>query len=159
PRTTDHGPTKKAWRSPEDAIAWLAGSVRGYVSPIGPWIYKDQDGYEVMRIYRLHVPDPESGAMKKQFRPVHPHAGGWHVGDPSKDGLPLYHLNELGKAPIVWVFEGEKCAEIARMFGLVATTSSHGAQAPGKTDWSPLAGKTVVIVPDHDQAGEGYAAA
>jgi hypothetical protein len=151
-------PPSKAWRSPEDAIAWQAGSVRGYVSPIGPWIYNDADGYEAMRVYRLHVPD-ESGAMKKQFRPVYPDADGWHVGDPSKAGLPLYHLNELSSSVDVWVFEGEKCADLARGLGLCATTSSHGAQAPGKTDWSPLAGKTVLLVPDHDRAGEGYATA
>src|SRR5262249_55320836 len=82
-----------------------------------------------------------------------------HVGDPFKDRLPLYHLDEVVQASVVYVLEGEKCAEKVRALALTATTSSHGAQAPGKTDWAPLAGKTVVIIPDHDRAGEGYAAA
>ena len=43
--------------------------------------------------------------------------------------------------------------------GLVATTSAHGAQSPHKSDWSPLAGKDVVILPDHDAPGENYAKA
>ena len=33
-----------------------------------------------------------------------------------------------------------------------------GANAPVlKTDWSPLAGKTVIVWPDHDDAGAQYA--
>jgi hypothetical protein len=43
--------------------------------------------------------------------------------------------------------------------GFRATTSAHGARSPGKTDWSPLAGKDVLILPDHDPEGEAYAAA
>ena len=34
------------------------------------------------------------------------------------------------------------------------TTWPHGADAVGKADWRPLAGKELVILPDHDQAGE-----
>jgi putative DNA primase/helicase len=149
----------KAWRSPEAAITWHAKTVKGRVSERGPWIYNDPDHFELMRVYRIDYHDPETGQPRKQFRPVYPDAAGWHVGDPSKDRLPLYHLDELTAAGLVYVCEGEKCADLVRGLGLVATTSSHGAQAPGKTDWSPLAGKTVVILPDHDSAGEGYAAA
>jgi Protein of unknown function (DUF3987) len=150
----------KAWRSPEDAIAWHAKTIKGRVSERGPWIYKDPERFELMRVYRIDYRDPETGEPRKQFRPVYPDAADcWHVGDPSKDRLPLYHLDELTAAGLVYVCEGEKCADLVRGLGLVATTSSHGAQAPGKTDWSPLAGKTVVILPDHDGAGEGYAAA
>ena len=43
--------------------------------------------------------------------------------------------------------------------GLVATTSAHGSKSPQKTDWSSLAGKTVVIVPDQDTPGKAYAEA
>ena len=39
----------------------------------------------------------------------------------------------------------------------MATTSSGGAGAAGKTDWSPLAGRTVLIWPDADEAGLKYA--
>ena len=42
--------------------------------------------------------------------------------------------------------------------GLCARPRQHlGAQGAGKTDWSPLKGKKVVIVPDHDKAGAQYA--
>jgi hypothetical protein len=158
-RATSRGSNGKAWRSPEDAIAWHAKTIKGRISERGPWIYHDPERFEVMRVYRIDYEDPETGEPRKQFRPVYPDAAGWHVGDPSKDGLPLYHLDELAATDRVFVCEGEKCADLVGGLGLIATTSSHGAQAPGKTDWAPLAGKTVVILPDHDGAGEGYAAA
>jgi hypothetical protein len=72
---------------------------------------------------------------------------------------PLYRLPELPDAGRVFVLEGEKCADLVCRLGLTATTSSEGAQAAHKTDWSPLAGKDVVILPDRDKPGEDYAAA
>jgi len=41
--------------------------------------------------------------------------------------------------------------------GLLATTSPHGSKSAGKADWTPLAGREVIILPDADDAGEGYA--
>ena len=41
--------------------------------------------------------------------------------------------------------------------GLVATTSAHGSKSAGKTDWTPLAGKECVLLPDNDDAGRSYA--
>ena len=38
---------------------------------------------------------------------------------------------------------------------VAATTSAHGAKSAEKSDWTPLAGRTVVILPDHDAAGRG----
>jgi putative DNA primase/helicase len=58
----------------------------------------------------------------------------------------------------VVLVEGEKCAQALIDAGICATTAMHGANAPvNKTDWSPLAGKTVVIWPDHDKPGSNYA--
>lgn len=54
--------------------------------------------------------------------------------------------------------EGEKCAQALIDAGIVATTAMHGANAPvEKTDWSPLAGKAVLIWPDRDKPGWEYA--
>ena len=54
--------------------------------------------------------------------------------------------------------EGEKCAQALIDLGVCATTAMHGANAPvDKTDWSPLAGKHVVIWPDRDKPGWQYA--
>jgi hypothetical protein len=70
---------------------------------------------------------------------------------------PLYSLPDLVVADRVFITEGEKAAEAAKAIGLCATTSAHGSQSANKTDWSPLAGKECVILPDNDAAGEHYA--
>jgi hypothetical protein len=58
----------------------------------------------------------------------------------------------------VIVAEGEKAADAARTIGFTATTSAGGSQAAEKTDWRPLAGKDVWILPDNDAPGRQYAA-
>jgi putative DNA primase/helicase len=56
--------------------------------------------------------------------------------------------------------EGEKCADALIRQGIVATTAMNGAKAPvDKTDWTPLAGKAVLIWPDRDAPGWDYAEA
>lgn len=97
-----------------------------------------------------------NGTTDKEYRPVHTTPEGWVVGDPPGP-LPLYRLPELARAARVYVTEGEKTSELARHRGIVATASSHGAKSAHKSDWSPLAGKDVVILPDHDPEGEDYA--
>ena len=76
---------------------------------------------------------------------------------------PLYNLCEILSRPqdIVLIGEGESVAEAGkRLFpDFVSTTSMQGSQAPGKTDWSPLKGRDVIISPDFDAAGQRYAAA
>src|SRR5262249_43697082 len=69
----------------------------------------------------------------------------------------LYGLAELTAARSVVVTEGEKAADAARSLGFTATTSAGGSQAANKTDWRPLAGKEVWILPDNDPPGRKYA--
>ena len=114
------------------------------------WIYPDLDGKAAMVVARFDLPDGG-----KAYRPFHPVTSGWSIGDPPGK-LPLYNLHELAEASRVYFVEGEKSVELIRPLGLVATTSAHGAQSPGKTDMQPLAGKEVVLIPDNDVAGEEY---
>ena len=76
---------------------------------------------------------------------------------------PLYRLDVLtNRAQAgVLVVEGEKSADAAaRLFpDLVVTTWAGGAKTVGKADWSPLAGRCVVIWPDADGPGREAAAA
>ena len=76
---------------------------------------------------------------------------------------PLYNLPGLmAAAPEIWtmVVEGEKAAEAAkRIFpDHVVTTWSGGCKAVAKADLRPLAGRRVVIWPDHDKSGWDAAA-
>ena len=134
----------------ETAAASLAAQVEG--APAGTWVYRDLAGAAAFAVCRFNL---EAG--RKTYRPVHQESGGWVLGDPVGP-LPLYGLEALDGASRVYVVEGEKCTDAARTTGLTAVTSAHGAQAPEKSDWSPLAGKEVVLLPDNDQAGGQYAA-
>ncbi len=145
-------PPRRAYPTPELALAKLIEK-RG--EPTTSWPYHDADGSESFRVYRFDWVEPD-GTTAKEYRPVHTTPEGWVVGDPPGQ-LPLYRLPELARAGRVFVTEGEKTSELARHLGIDATTSSHGAKSAHKSDWSPLAGKDVVILPDRDPEGEDYA--
>jgi len=138
-------PTLKA------AIAACAQATGG--QHVGTWTYRLADGAESFHVARFNLPDGT-----KQFRPIRREGGGYAIGDPPGK-LPLYRLPELGEMGRVYVLEGEKCADAAWSIGLTATCSAHGAKGAHKTDWRPLAGRDVVILPDADAAGRGYAEA
>src|SRR5690606_11449953 len=71
-----------------------------------------------------------------------------------------YNQPGIVAAEQVILVEGEKCAQALIEAGITATTAMHGANAPvDKTDWSPLSGKAVLIWPDRDKPGFGYAEA
>ncbi|MGD0090050.1 MAG: DnaB-like helicase C-terminal domain-containing protein [Planctomycetota bacterium] len=116
--------------------------------------YNGLDGLPVMVVFRLDL-DSEG---EKTFKPVHRNGTGWQLGDPPGK-LPLFHLDKLAldSAAPVAVVEGEKKAEALDALGILATTSAHGAKSAGKTDWTPLAGRAVVIWPDRDPPGRDYA--
>jgi hypothetical protein len=141
---------RRSYASVQDAVAELARSLAGWATT-GTWIYTDRSKLPVFAIVRF---DRDG---KKTCRPVHCTDGRWRIGDPPGP-LPLYNLASIDEThePVV-VCEGEKCCEAARSIGLTATTSAHGAKSPQKTDWSPLGGKHVIILPDNDAAGAAYA--
>ena len=123
-------------------------------------IYQAKDGAPVAAVLRLDREDgttEENGKPVKTFRPAHAVKGGWRLGDPS--GLwPIYKLPAIvAGTGMVWIVEGEKTAEAGATIGLTCTTSAHGSKSPGKTDWAPLRGRSVAILPDNDPAGMQYA--
>ena len=108
--------------------------------------------------WRIRLKHPDSG--DKWIRPMRRvEGGGIDLKQPEfPDGAPLYRLPELAAradAP-VWIVEGETCADALTGLGVVATTSG-GADSASRADWSILAGRTVTIWPDHDEAGRRYA--
>ena len=127
------------------------------------WTYHNAAGDPVGLVVRWNIPadptDPESKPTKR-VQPVSKLSGGWaNKGMPTP--RPLYALLDLRATKPgdrVYVTEGEKAADAARAVRLVATTSPHGSKSASKADWSPMAGRDVVILPDHDDAGERYGA-
>lgn len=115
------------------------------------WTYHDGDGEPVGVILRWNLADGT-----KDIRPVSRNGCGWLIGG-LPEPRPLYQLPALAEAGRVFVAEGEKAANAARSVGLLATTSPHGAKSANKADWTPLAGRDVVLLPDNDEAGRRYA--
>lgn len=74
---------------------------------------------------------------------------------------PLYGLDRLAARPAapVVLCEGEKSADAAGVLlpGHVAITSPDGSGAAARAAWTVLAGRSVTIWPDADDAGQGYA--
>ena len=145
-------PAKKArkagatYRAPEDAFAAVARAVKGEC--VGQWSYPG-DTFRVGR-FDLH-------AGGKTYRPIRRAGNAWTLGDLA-GALPLYRGDELpDDEEAVVVVEGEKCADAARAVGLFAVASAHGAKSAAKTDFKPLAGRKVIILPDHDDTGRQYA--
>ncbi len=114
------------------------------------WIYHNSGGDAVGVVVRW---DTQSG---KDFRPIAKHPDGWRIGA-MPTPRPLYNLPKVLTANTVIVCEGEKAADAAAELGFVGTTSVGGSQAAKQTDWKPLAGKDVWILPDNDEPGRGYA--
>jgi len=81
----------------------------------------------------------------------------WKAGAPAEPS-PLYGLGSLSKGGPVYVVEGEKSADALIRRGYACVTSQGGSNAAKKADWSPLAGRDVIIWPDHDEPGKKYAA-
>jgi hypothetical protein len=137
----------------DKATSYLQRRLNG--SGVSFWTYLDGESREVGAVVRIDL--VIDGEDDKTYRPLRRTPTGWEIGDPS--GLwPLYRLPTIIHAKDIIIVEGEKCADVLAKFGYIATTSSHGAGSPHKSDWTPLAGKDVVIVPDNDQEGENYAA-
>ncbi|WP_169978701.1 phage/plasmid primase, P4 family [Tautonia rosea] len=149
----------RVYPTPSDAIRWAHKGERAIGRIAGEWPYHDADGSLVLVVYRLDTGeiDPQTGKPSKEFRPVGRHPGGWINGDKHLDPLPLYRLPELIDADLVIVTEGEKAAEAIWGLGLAGTSPAHGAESPRRSDWSPLAGKTVAILPDNDEKGRKFA--
>ena len=132
------------------------------------WTYHDQHGHPVLYVCRFDTIFSETkGKMGKQFRPQTL----WQDGNGAidwkwkslEDGRPLYNLHLISEAdetvPIL-IVEGEKAADAAQALfpQMIATTSMNGANSVAKTDWQLMRGRTCLIAPDQDEAGEKYLA-
>ena len=120
-------------------------------------VYHDRNGNEHFVVVRF------GSNKRKEYRPFHRNGAGWVMSDPPGK-LPLFGLPGLirpnllaGPNEQVFVVEGEKCVCELETIGLLVTTSAHGAESADKSDWQPLAGREVVILPDNDTRGRTYA--
>lgn len=159
--TTSPQSSKPVWRAllpvPDDAPPPYATHSK-YGKPSLRWEYHNEAGQVLCLLFRF---EPQTDGERKQFFPLtycEDETGkrSWRwQGLP--DPRPLYNLDKLAAnvaAPVI-VAEGEKSADACALLfpDAVAVTMLNGAQSPHKTDWRPLAGRTVWLWPDNDAAG------
>lgn len=142
--------------TPRDAARRLARSViRGPFTPEALHCYPDPGGNPIYWRIRARLPDGS-----KWIRPMRLVDGEYQLGEPEFGavGKPLYRLGAIACAdharPIVYV-EGELCADTLAKLGLMATTSG-GATSDDRANYAPLAGRTVILWADLDDAGREH---
>ena len=130
--------------------------------PVATWAYRGRAGELLGYVYRFTTSDGG-----KEILPVvwgrHAVTGeeGWRFMQWSQP-RPLYGLDRLRDGLPVLMVEGEKCADAAHeMLGdhFCVLTWPGGGKAVGKADFTPLAGREVVIWPDCDMPGAAAAEA
>jgi putative DNA primase/helicase len=123
--------------------------------PSRTWQYQDDAGQLIGYICRFDLPDGTKEILpyiyatdgnRREWR--------WQGFDAPR---PLFNLHLLSAKPDVpvLVVEGEKTADAAAALfpAYVVTCWQGGARAIHKTNWLPLAGRNVILWPDHDEPG------
>lgn len=122
----------------------------------GTYTFRDEAGEPLYRTHRLEHPRKPKRYEVERADGV----GGWisKIGDSRR---VLYRLPELMAAdpaePIYFV-EGERKADKLAEWGLMATAIAFGANSWRREYATALAGRTIVILPDHDKPGYKFAA-
>lgn len=147
---------------PDDAPAMQFRHPK-FGEPVKAWPYHDPEARLIGYVARFDYVD-DAGKPAKDYLPItYCDLGkgrrGWRAkGFP--EPRPLYGLPGIvtrADTPII-VAEGEKAADAAAILfpEMTATTPPHGAKSPHKADWSAVAGRTVIIATDNDDAGQQF---
>lgn len=139
------------------AEAVLRELERRYGPMSNRWDYSNAAGEHVGITYRRDRSNRQPKIIRHAWRTAD--GQGWLLkGGPKPH--PLLYLPDILRSEqdsVVIVCEGEPATDAARLCGFTATTSAGGAQRARHTDWSPLHGRDVVVLPDANVPGERYA--
>lgn len=131
--------------------------------PTKRWPYHNAEGQLLFYIARFDYQNAE-GAPSKEYLPLTFCDLGNGRRQWRAKGIegqrPLYRMHEIlarPDAPVI-VTEGEKAADAATVLfpEMIATTPPNGAQSPHRADWTPLAGRQVIIATDNDEPGARF---
>ena len=125
--------------------------------PVALHCYADAEG--VALFYRARLKHEDG---RKVIKPIRLDGLRFALGEPPApaQGKPLYRLPELLAADpdaLVWIVEGEGCADALHGLGMVAVTSGS-ATSDNAADWQPMQGRHCVLWPDNNKPGTDYAA-
>ena len=119
------------------------------------WAYRTSEGGLIGYIVRFDLPDGGKDVVPRCYCTNAEGKREWRWLSFAKP-RPLYGLDLLAAKPTagVIIVEGEKTADAARKIcpGVVVTWPG-GGKAVRYADWSPLAGRKVIIWPDRDEPG------
>jgi replicative DNA helicase len=118
---------------------------------VATYTYTNAAGEYLYEVWRL---EPGKNGRRKDFLQGYRDAAGEMIWK----GYPkpvLYRLPSVASADEVFLVEGEKDAETVERLGYVGTTPPAGSNAAFTSAMADaLAGKTVFLMPDNDEAGE-----
>lgn len=120
------------------------------------YTYTDREGQPSQRVARQECTSctARHKNFPQQFRTA---SGGWAKKAPAGFRRVLYQLPQVAAAvaagQIIWLLEGEKDVHAGERAGLVATTNPQGASDLSEELLEDLAGATVHVVLDRDEAG------
>jgi hypothetical protein len=117
---------------------------------ISEHVYRDEVGKPYLRVRKCL-----DGEGRKQYPQAHWDGAAWVKGKPQGPKIP-YRLPELLAAPItaiIYVVEGERCADTLAKLGFIATTNSEGAGKWSNDLNEHFKGRHVVILGDNDRPG------
>ncbi len=121
----------------------------------GRYEYTDADGTVLYRTVRI-----EQVGQRKRFQAQRPDGrGGWTNGMGDVQRV-LYRLPEIIAADPpqpVYLVEGERKADKLASWGFTATAVAFGCNGWRKDYADALTGRTVIILPDNDEQGRGFA--
>ena len=128
------------------------------------YFYEDLSGEHVLKVTRqvaVFGKDPvlgPSGKQRKQFPQFWIKYGG---PKPKHQRGLLYHVKKIRAAvklqKIIFLVEGEACADLLRKWGFEATCNNGGAGQWTMDHAEELYGAIVIIMPDNDSAGRAHA--
>jgi putative DNA primase/helicase len=120
------------------------------------WEYKDENKRTVFVKHRFKI-----GESGKTYRLYKVDADGRRHTTLSDARIVPYNLPELLEAKtagrVIYLVEGEKAADALATIRVTATTAHTGAGSWPEAITEYFAGANVVILPDNDLAGWGYA--
>ena len=141
-------------------------SLHHYFEEVNRHAYRDDKGALLFYVLRLQSKDDPQKKITPPlsfgYRKDNPNELHWEIkgfAPESQQKRSLYNLHLLHQDPSakILIVEGEKTADKAgEKFpeqSFVVMTWLGGAHAVKKTDWTPLAGREVIIWPDNDEAG------
>lgn len=118
------------------------------------WEYPTRDRKKFVRVRRI-----DDGEGNKDIKQQHWNGKNWVFGldGIKREDIPIYNYEEVENAidngQMIFICEGEPCADALIRLGFIATTNIGGSGKWRESDTNDLAGAIVCLIPDRDKPG------